>query len=115
MSGIMCAIAGIVMVGRVGTATPIAGETFDMDAIAACVIGGASFLGGKGTIAGTLVGSLLIAVIRNGLNLLGAKTDIQYIVIGTVIVLAVLVDVIRNSAEIKSKRLVRAAIETDGK
>jgi ribose transport system permease protein len=115
MSGIMCAIAGIVMVGRVGTATPLAGETFDMDAIAACVIGGASFLGGKGTIAGTLVGSLLIAVIRNGLNLLGAKTDIQYMVIGTVIVLAVLVDVIRNSAEIKSKRLVRAAIESGGK
>jgi len=113
MSGVMCAIAGIVMVGRVGTSAPLAGETFDMDAIAAFVIGGASFLGGKGTIAGTLVGSLLIAIIRNGLNLLGAQTDVQYMVIGSVIILAVLVDVIRTRAEVKSKRLARAAIETE--
>ena len=108
MSGVMCAIAGIIMVGRVGTSTPLAGETFDMDAIAACVIGGASFLGGKGTVQGTLIGAVLIAIIRNGLNLLGAQTDMQYIVIGCVIILAVLVDVIRSNAEITSRRKERA-------
>ena len=108
MSGIMCALAGIVMIGRVGTAAPLAGETFDTDAIAACVIGGASFSGGKGTIAGTLIGALLIAIIRNGLNLLGAQTDVQFMVIGAVIIIAVLIDVIRTSSELKSKRLSKA-------
>lgn len=105
MSGIMSAIAGIVLVGRVGTALPLAGETYDMDAIAACVIGGASFNGGKGTVSGTLMGALLIAVIRNGLNLLGAQTDVQYIVIGAVIIAAVFVDVVRGNAEARSRRL----------
>lgn len=108
MSGIMCALAGIVMIGRVGTAAPLAGETFDTDAIAACVIGGASFNGGKGTITGTLIGALLIAIIRNGLNLLGAQTDVQFMVIGAVIIIAVLIDVIRTGSELKSKRLSKA-------
>ena len=108
MSGFMCAVAGIIMVGRVGTATPLAGETYDMDAIAACVIGGASFNGGKGTISGTLIGALLIAVIRNGLNLLGAQTDIQYIVIGIVIILAVFVDIVRGNAAVTARRKERA-------
>lgn len=91
-----------------GTATPLAGETYDMDAIAACVIGGASFNGGKGTISGTLIGALLIAVIRNGLNLLGAQTDIQYIVIGIVIILAVFVDIVRGNAAVTARRKERA-------
>jgi len=108
MSGFMCALAGIVMVGRVGTSAPLAGETFDTDAIAACVIGGASFNGGKGTMTGTLIGALLIAIIRNGLNLLGAQTDVQYMVIGAVIVIAVLIDVIRTSSANKAKRLSKA-------
>lgn len=108
MSGVMCALAGIVLVGRVGTALPLAGETYDTDAIAACVIGGASFAGGKGTISGTLFGALLIAVIRNGLNLLGAQTDIQYIVIGTVIITAVFIDIVRGNAEARSRRLAMA-------
>lgn len=104
----MCALAGIVLVGRVGTALPLAGETYDTDSIAACVIGGASFAGGKGTISGTLFGALLIAVIRNGLNLLGAQTDIQYIVIGTVIITAVFIDIVRGNAEARSRRLAMA-------
>ena len=111
-SGIMCAIAGIIMVGRVGTAAPLAGETYDMDAIAACVIGGASFSGGKGTVSGALMGVLLIAVIRNGLNLLGAQSDIQFIVIGIVIILAVLIDVIRNSAAVRVRSIDRAKAQT---
>ena len=103
LSGLMCSIGGVIMVGRVGTATPLAGETFDMDAIAACVIGGASFNGGKGTVVGALIGAILIAIIRNGLNLLGAQTDVQYIVIGLVIIVAVFIDVVRGNAAEKAR------------
>jgi ribose transport system permease protein len=108
MSGLMASVAGIVLLGRISCAFPIAGETFDMDSIAACVIGGASFLGGKGTASGTLIGALLIAIIRNGLDLLGAMSDAQYVVIGAVIIGAVLLDVLRTKAEERSRRLAQA-------
>ncbi len=105
LCGFMCAFAALIMIGRLNTAFPLAGGTADMDAIASCIIGGVSFLGGKGTIWGTLIGSLLITVLRNGLNLFGASADMQLVVIGLVIVVAVYVDVLRASAEAKSKRL----------
>lgn len=105
LSGFMCGLAAIILVGRVTTANATAGTTYDTDAIAACIIGGASFTGGKGTIWGTLLGAILIATIRNGLNLLGTKNDVQYIVIGAVIILAVAIDVIRNKMEAKARRL----------
>ncbi len=105
LSGLMCGLAGIVLVGRVSSANAMAGVTYDTDAIAACIIGGASFMGGKGTIWGTLIGALLIAVIRNGLNLLGAQNDIQYIVIGAVIVLAVFIDITREQMEAKARKM----------
>jgi len=105
ITGLMCGIAGIVLAGRVSTANANAGTTYDTDAIAACIIGGASFTGGKGTIWGTMIGALLIAVIRNGLNLLGAQTDIQYIIIGFVIIIAVLIDVTRGKAEAKARKM----------
>ena len=97
--------AGVVCVGRLATANANSGATYDNDAIAACIVGGASFTGGKGTIWGTLVGALLMAVIRNGLNLMGAKGDIQYIVIGSVIILAVTIDVFRNKMEAKARKM----------
>lgn len=105
LSGFMCGLAAIFLVGRVTTANATAGITYDTDAIAACIIGGASFTGGKGTIWGTLMGAILIATIRNGLNLFGTKNDIQYIVIGAVIILAVTIDVVRNKMEAKARRL----------
>ncbi|WP_105616209.1 ABC transporter permease [Vallitalea okinawensis] len=107
-SGFMCASAGIIYVGRVGGALPLAGTTADLDAIAAVIIGGASFFGGKGTVWGTLIGVLLISVIRNGLNLLSASADLQYVVIGLVIVIAVFVDVLRTKVEEKAKRMAKA-------
>ncbi|HYE81624.1 MAG TPA: ABC transporter permease [Clostridia bacterium] len=107
-SGFMCACAGIIFVGRVGGALPLAGTTADMDAIAAVIIGGASFFGGKGTVWGTMIGVLLISVIRNGLNLLSASSDLQFVVMGIVIIVAVFIDVIRTKIEEKARRMAKA-------
>jgi len=104
-SGFMCALAGIVYVGRMNSAVPLASLEGDLDAIASCIIGGASFSGGKGNIWGTLIGAMMITVIRNGCNLLGVSSDLQQIVIGFVIVVAVYVDVLRGMFEARSKRL----------
>jgi ribose transport system permease protein len=81
----MAGLAGLVLVGRVNAAFPLAGLDFDLDAIAACIIGGASFMGGAGTIWGTLIGAMIISVLRNGLNLLGVSADLQTVAIGLVI------------------------------
>ncbi|MDT8860133.1 ABC transporter permease [Alkalihalobacillus sp. MEB130] len=96
ISGFMAALGGIVMVGRVDSAFPLAGMMFELDAIAAVIIGGASFFGGVGTVWGTLIGALIIAVLRNGLNLLNVAADLQMTVIGLVIIAAVYVDVLRQ-------------------
>jgi len=101
--GLMAALAGIVMVGRVNSASPLGGLDFDLDAIAACIIGGTSFMGGVGTVGGTLIGAMIMAVLRNGLNLLGVSPDIQIVAIGLVIIGAVYVDVVRNQAAKKVK------------
>ena len=105
ISGLMCGIAGVVLAGRLNTANTASAATYDTDAIAACIIGGASFRGGKGTIWGTLLGALLISTIRNGLNLFSAGNDIQYIVIGSVIILAVTIDVTRGKLEARARKL----------
>jgi ribose transport system permease protein len=106
LSGFMCSLAAIVLIGRAGIANPAnAIQPYDTDAIAACIIGGASFMGGKGTIWGTLIGALIISVIRNGLTLLNAQSDIQYIVIGAVIILSVLLDVTRERMAAKARRM----------
>jgi ribose transport system permease protein len=103
ISGCMAALAGIVLVGRVNTAYPMAGVDYETDAIAAVIIGGASFFGGIGKIGNTIVGVLLIAVLRNGLNLLGVTSAWQTFTIGAVIIIAVFIDVLRQkmSASIK--------------
>ena len=105
ISGLMCGIAGVVLAGRLNTANTASAATYDTDAIAACIIGGASFRGGKGTIWGTMLGALLISTIRNGLNLFSAGNDIQYIVIGSVIILAVTIDVSRGKLEARARKL----------
>lgn len=106
LSGFVCAIAGVIIVGRSGVANPSSAiSPYDTDAIAACIIGGASFTGGKGTIWGTLIGALIITIIRNGLTLLNAASDVQYMVIGLVIIGAVYIDVKRGRMEEKARRL----------
>ena len=109
MSGIMAAIGGIVSVGRSGICNGAnATQPYDTDAIAACIIGGASFSGGKGTMVGTMIGCLIIAVLRNGFTLLSIESSLQNVVLGLVIILAVLMDVIRASSEAKRRRLAAA-------
>lgn len=96
LSGLFAGLAGMVMAGRLESAQPQAGAGYELDAIAAVVIGGASLAGGSGKATGTLVGAILLAVIRNGLNLLNVSSFWQQIVIGLVIAFAVGFDVIRN-------------------
>ena len=92
LSGVTSAIAAVTLTARLNSAQPIAGMMYELDAIAATVIGGTSLLGGSGTVAGTLVGALIMGVLRNGLNLLGISSFLQQVVIGTVIIAAVLID-----------------------
>ena len=110
VSGFMAALAGIVSVGRSGICNGAnAIQPYDTDAIAACVIGGASFMGGKGTMACTLIGALVIAVLRNGFTLLAIDSSIQNMVLGLVIIGAVLLDVTRESMAAKARRKEAAA------
>ena len=99
LSGLAAGIGAVITSGRLNGGSPTFGELAELDTIAAVVIGGASFLGGRGTVANALVGALMIGVIRNGMNLLNVDAFLQPIVIGVVIVLAVELDVIRGRFE----------------
>lgn len=96
LSGFCAAVAGVILTARLGSAQPIAGVGYELDAIAAAVIGGASLAGGRGTLIGTIVGALIMGVLRNGLNLLDVNPFWQQVVIGTVILAAVLADEARK-------------------
>lgn len=91
-SGLMVAVAAIVLTGRLNSAQPTAGQAFELDAIAAVVVGGTSLFGGRGSVWGTLVGALIIGVINNGMNLLNVSSFYQQIVKGGVILAALLID-----------------------
>jgi ribose transport system permease protein len=94
--GMMAGIAGVILASRLFSGQPSAGVGLELDAIAATIIGGTSFLGGKGNVFGTLVGALIMGVLNNGLNLLGVSTYWQMIAMGTIIVLAVWFDKLKE-------------------
>lgn len=92
LCGLLAALASIIEVARLSSAQPMAGNGYELDAIAAVVLGGTSLAGGKGRIIGTLIGALILGFLNNALNLLGISSNYQMIVKAVVILLAVLVD-----------------------
>lgn len=92
LTGLLAALAALMLTSRLNSAQPTAGEMFELDAIAAVVLGGTSLTGGRGWIVGTLIGALIIGVLNNGLNIIGVTSFFQQVVKGAVILLAVLAD-----------------------
>ncbi|BFH63287.1 ABC transporter permease subunit [Paenibacillus azoreducens] len=92
LAGLLSALAGAILTSRLNSAQPTAGTSYELDAIAAVVLGGTSLSGGRGRIVGTLIGVLIIGTLNNGLNLLGVSSYYQMIIKGIVILIAVLID-----------------------
>jgi len=92
MSGLFAALAGLIVTARLSSAQPTAGASYELDAIAAVVVGGTSLMGGKGKITGTLIGALIIGFLNNALNLLDVSAYYQTIAKSIVILVAVLAD-----------------------
>ncbi|MFB5267646.1 ribose ABC transporter permease RbsC [Paenibacillus enshidis] len=92
LAGLLAGLAGAILTSRLDSAQPTAGTSYELDAIAAVVLGGTSLSGGRGRIVGTLIGALIIGALNNGLNLLGVSSFYQLVVKGIVIVIAVLMD-----------------------
>ncbi|MED4582921.1 ABC transporter permease subunit [Brevibacillus choshinensis] len=92
ISGLFAALSGIILTSRLNSAQPTAGTSYELDAIAAVVLGGTSLSGGRGWIVGTLIGAMIIGVLDNGLNLLNVSSFYQSVVKGAVILIAVLLD-----------------------
>jgi putative multiple sugar transport system permease protein len=95
--GMLAALAGLVVAGRLNAATPKAGNMFELDAIASCFIGGASASGGIGTVIGAIVGGLVMGVLNNGMSIMGVSVDWQQAIKGLVLLGAVFFDVVTKS------------------
>jgi len=95
-AGAVCGIAGILIASRLNSAQPALGQGYELEAIAAVVIGGTSLSGGRGTVLGTLIGALIISVLANGLRILSVAQEWQTVVTGTIIILAVYADILRR-------------------
>lgn len=96
LSGAICGIAGLLIASRLNSAQPALGQGYELDAIAAVVIGGTSLSGGTGTIVGTLIGAFIMSVLTNGLRILSVDQEWQTVVTGVIIILAVYADILRR-------------------
>ncbi|GGE15777.1 ribose ABC transporter permease [Aureimonas endophytica] len=96
LAGGICGVAGLLIASRLNSAQPALGQGYELDAIAAVVIGGTSLSGGRGTIIGTLIGALIISVLANGLRILSVAQEWQTVVTGSIIILAVYTDMLRR-------------------
>lgn len=96
LCGLFCGIAGVIISSRLGSAQPALGQGYELEAIAAVVIGGTSLSGGQGTISGTIIGAFIMSVLTNGLRIMGVKQEWQTVVIGLVVILAVFIDIYRR-------------------
>ncbi|MBI3195114.1 MAG: ribose ABC transporter permease [Ignavibacteriae bacterium] len=96
ISGVLASLSGILLASRMNSGQPNSGLMYELDVIAAVVVGGTSLTGGRGTIIGTFMGAMLIGVLRNGLNLLNVSSYVQMVMVGIVILLAVLMDRMRK-------------------
>ena len=114
LSGFLSAIAGIIMTSRLNSGQPIVGEAMELDAIAAVVIGGTAMSGGQGGLFGTTVGVLIIIFLHNGLNILGVSAFWQKIAIGIVILIAVLIDQLRQRLQARSVRIEHESVKVAG-
>jgi ribose transport system permease protein len=109
ISGFCVGVGAIVLAGRTGASSPLYGNLLELDTIAAVIIGGASFLGGRGHIGHALIGAVMIGVIRNALNLLAVDVFFQMIAIGLIIVVAVEADVLRSRLEARARSIQAAS------
>ncbi|MEO3997755.1 ABC transporter permease [Mesorhizobium sp. CAU 1732] len=96
LAGSICGIAGLLIASRLNSAQPALGQGYELDAIAAVVIGGTSLSGGRGTVLGTLIGALIMSVLLNGLRILSVAQEWQTVVTGSIIILAVYIDMLRR-------------------
>lgn len=103
LNGILCAVAGVVFMSRINSGQPAAGVGYEFDAITAVVVGGTSLMGGTGTISGTIIGALIVGVINNILNLMNVSSYWQMVVKGTIIAVAVILDVQTKTVRTKKK------------
>ncbi|MFA1237676.1 ABC transporter permease [Serratia odorifera] len=92
ISGVLASLASLILIGRLGAAEPTMGNLWELDAIAAAAIGGASLMGGKGSIIGTIVGAIILGALRNGLTLLNIQAFYQLLATGVIIIIAMLID-----------------------
>ncbi len=103
LTGLLASFAGLVLASRMYSGQPSVGKGYELDAIAACVLGGVSMAGGKGHISGTVIGAMVIGIISNGLNLMGVSSFWQLIVKGIIILIAILIDTQKSNESIVTK------------
>ena len=92
LSGALASVAALILIGRLGAAEPTLGTLWELDAIAAAAIGGASLMGGKGSVMGTLLGAVILGALRNGLTLMNVQAFYQLLATGIIIIVAMLID-----------------------